>query len=42
VEIVPLQMTAGGLAEALAEVLVEIHRMQLMDRTGAEGEVLHA
>jgi hypothetical protein len=38
VEIVPLQMTAGG----LAEVLVEIHRMQLMDRTGAEGEVLHA
>jgi hypothetical protein len=38
VEIVPLQMTAGGLAEAL----VEMHRMQQVDRTGAEGEVLHA
>jgi hypothetical protein len=38
VEIVPLQMTAEG----LVEVLVEMHRMQLVDRTGAEGEVLHA
>jgi hypothetical protein len=42
VEIVPLQMTAGGPAEGLAEGLVEMHRMQLVDQTGAEGEVLHA
>jgi hypothetical protein len=42
VEIVLLQMTAEVLAEVQVEVLVEMHRMQLMDRTGAEGEVLHA
>jgi hypothetical protein len=42
VETVPLHMTAEGLAEVLAGVLVEMHRMQLVDRTGAEGEVLHA
>jgi len=42
VEIVPLQMTAEDLAEALAGVLVEMHRIQVVDRTGVEGEVLHA
>jgi hypothetical protein len=42
VGIVPLQMTAEGLAEGLASVLVEMHRMQLVGRTGAEGGVLHA